>query len=467
MSLYIYLSALGVLSIPVIILYTTGPIGWISIYLVQHKRFPLRSPLMSRLVLPSILTYMYIPSWYARMTSYFFICILWFLYYTYVTSVSGVRILMTGDAFLPTIDGISTFNTNVIRSLYRRGYEVLVMTAVPGSPTLEGADVYRSNVGPKLHGYPDHWLACLTPGMVYRIWTYRPTIMHIWEISGILSVQMIILSALLGIPCVTSIHTLILPYARILFPYVPSWVIKFIYMIYSNTLLRIPKQNFTVYESTYIKEDVPLPTDMIYLPSGVDHVNYTKDRRSNVFRSMYSDDGNNKCFVLYVGRMSDDKNVLCLSSIFKEVYAQRPNTVFILVGDGNRREQLKYAMMNDNLPVFFLGSRTQEELSTIYASCDIFVSPSTSEAFGLVFVEAMSSGLLCVGMNHAAVPKLFPRDYMFLCNRVDEDLIPTIIRAVDMYHTPKGEELCKQLVQYSKRYTWENTVNVLLESYHW
>ena len=49
--------------------------------------------------------------------------------------------------------------------------------------------------------------------------------------------------------------------------------------------------------------------------------------------------------------------------------------------------------------IHFVGSKTHEELKTIYASADIFVAPSITakdgdqEGLGLVMLEAMASGL--------------------------------------------------------------------------
>ena len=42
---------------------------------------------------------------------------------------------------------------------------------------------------------------------------------------------------------------------------------------------------------------------------------------------------------------------------------------------------------------FFTGYLEKDDLATVYASCDIFIYPSTTDAFGQVVLEAQASGL--------------------------------------------------------------------------
>lgn len=53
----------------------------------------------------------------------------------------------------------------------------------------------------------------------------------------------------------------------------------------------------------------------------------------------------------------------------------------------------------------FLGSKTSDELAPIYASSDVFVFPSRTDTFGMVLLEALSSGLPI-----AAFPVMGPID---------------------------------------------------------
>lgn len=50
-----------------------------------------------------------------------------------------------------------------------------------------------------------------------------------------------------------------------------------------------------------------------------------------------------------------------------------------------------------NVPVVFTGFLTGDELRSSYASADIFFSPSATETYPIVFLEAMRSGVAVVG----------------------------------------------------------------------
>ncbi len=89
--------------------------------------------------------------------------------------------------------------------------------------------------------------------------------------------------------------------------------------------------------------------------------------------------------VLYVGRVSMEKNLEVLAEIFSEERGAR----LVVVGDGPYREEMQRRCPG----VEFAGFLKGEELSRAYASADIFVFPSTTDTFGNVVLEAMSSGL--------------------------------------------------------------------------
>ncbi len=99
--------------------------------------------------------------------------------------------------------------------------------------------------------------------------------------------------------------------------------------------------------------------------------------------------------ILYVGRVSVEKNMPFLASVWARVAKKcTENNIpadLVVVGDGPYRSQMQRELAGLN--AHFLGFRHARELSTIYASSDCFVFPSTTDTLGQVVMESQSSGL--------------------------------------------------------------------------
>ncbi|MCL0040150.1 glycosyltransferase [Thermodesulfovibrionales bacterium] len=95
--------------------------------------------------------------------------------------------------------------------------------------------------------------------------------------------------------------------------------------------------------------------------------------------------------LLYVGRVSKEKNLELMANAFIEIVDAGSKCHLIIVGDGPYRKELE--RMLTGYPVLFTGFLVGDELYKIYASSDVFVFPSTTDTFGNVVIEAQASGL--------------------------------------------------------------------------
>lgn len=96
-----------------------------------------------------------------------------------------------------------------------------------------------------------------------------------------------------------------------------------------------------------------------------------------------------------VGRLAEQKGHTFLIEAFKEVVAQFPAAVLLVVGDGPLRQQLEEQArcLGFDRSVLWLGSKIQEEVFRLYTVMTIFAMPSLFEGFGLTAAEAMAAGL--------------------------------------------------------------------------
>lgn len=102
---------------------------------------------------------------------------------------------------------------------------------------------------------------------------------------------------------------------------------------------------------------------------------------------------------LFVGRYAYYKGC----DVLLEAFTQVKNAELVMAGSGGREEELKQKAESLGIAerTVFTGRVSEEELCRHYASCDVFVLPSTarSEAFGLVQIEAMAFGKPVINTN--------------------------------------------------------------------
>ncbi len=111
----------------------------------------------------------------------------------------------------------------------------------------------------------------------------------------------------------------------------------------------------------------------------------------------------NEFVVGHVGRLSYQKNHKLLIEIFNELLKVEPNSLLVLVGVGEKEEEIKKQVHQFDIDskVKFLGNRI--DVNELYQAMDIFVMPSFFEGVPVVGIEAQFSDLPCVFSDR--VPK--------------------------------------------------------------
>ena len=103
-----------------------------------------------------------------------------------------------------------------------------------------------------------------------------------------------------------------------------------------------------------------------------------------------------KFVVGHVGRFSIPKNHKFLIDIFRQIYAQNPNAVLLLAGEGVLMDEIEQKVKEYQLEqaVKFLGLR--DDVERIMQAMDVFVFPSLYEGLPVTLVEAQAVGIPCV-----------------------------------------------------------------------
>lgn len=123
--------------------------------------------------------------------------------------------------------------------------------------------------------------------------------------------------------------------------------------------------------------------------------------------------------ILFVGGLDKAHNFKGLPILLK-TFSQLPITLptgqagnyqLLIVGDGDMRKHYEKQAEDLNIKdkLKFLGNVSNQELPHIYNQADVFALPSLdkSEAFGIVLLEALSSGVPVIASNLPGVRKVF------------------------------------------------------------
>jgi len=154
---------------------------------------------------------------------------------------------------------------------------------------------------------------------------------------------------------------------------------------------RLVGQSRNTIENVHTYYDSSLPVARI--PLGIKRPAVDSPERS---RYGFTDD---QVLLVTVGRLVARKAVDQLISILKDT--DRPDAHLVIIGSGPQEQALRQKAAELGLAeqVHFMGHTEEQDKFRLLKLSDIFVSTSQHEGFGLVFLEAMASGLpvICYG----------------------------------------------------------------------
>ncbi|HEX4083682.1 MAG TPA: glycosyltransferase [Chthoniobacteraceae bacterium] len=163
--------------------------------------------------------------------------------------------------------------------------------------------------------------------------------------------------------------------------------LTWVYMHWFYSQMDLVYVNSEHYRRCWIDRGIPAEKLRIF-PRGLDTVLFNPDQRNAETRERFGA-RNGEPVLLYVGRISREKDLDVLAAAYARLRKRHPSTRLVFVGDGPYLKELR-----ENLPgAIFTGYLSGADLAKAFASADVFVFPSTTDTFGNVVLEAMASGL--------------------------------------------------------------------------
>jgi phosphatidylinositol alpha 1,6-mannosyltransferase len=320
------------------------------------------------------------------------------------------RVVLFTETFLPRVDGIVNTLCWTLRGLVEAGCEPLVVAPRGNTAEMPGVQVLGASSLP-FPLYPEVRLAVMGPGIGQQLDRFSPDVVHLVGpvvngVGGLLYAQS------RGIPVLASFHTNLAHYTRhYSLGWLEAWVWRALRTVHNRCSLTLCPSHALLGELRQRGFE-----RLRYWSRGVDPVQFSPDHASAEWRRRHGVPLDVP-LLLYVGRLAREKRVADLVAVARLLKGVH----LAIVGDGPARAELEQAFAG--LPVSFTGYLHGPELAAAYASSDLFVFPSDSEAFGNVVLEAMASGLPVVAAAAGGVADLVEHDatgLMFAPADVDE-----------------------------------------------
>ncbi len=370
-----------------------------------------------------------------------------------------MRVAIVTETFLPKVDGIVKVACLLLDHLARRGIEALVIAPRYGeNPRYKDAPIL-SLPSMALPLYPEARIGFATFALYRDLAAFQPDVAHLFHpvATGIPTMAML---KWMEVPTVTSFH---LDYARL----AHQFRLGALDLGFTRPLIDEITKNvfnwsdYSLASSTLVQRRMRrLGIGKVGLwRRGVDATVFHPRFRSDAMRAEMTQGNPEETVLLYVGRLSLEKQIEHIRLVLQQV----SNTRLVVVGDGPARATLEREFAGQ--PVTFMGYLSGERLSRAYASADIFVFPSRLETFGLVVIEAMASGLPVVAARVGGVADIVAEGvngYTFESG--DVAALLTGVRQI----ASNGKQrawMGRQARAYAKIQSWEAIMDEVIEVY--
>jgi 1,2-diacylglycerol 3-alpha-glucosyltransferase len=367
------------------------------------------------------------------------------------------------ESYKPYISGVTVSIETLAKELRKLGHKVYIFAPRYKGHREQDSDVFRFPSLPS--AYPGFRLAIpfskKISGVIPKlnldlIHSHSPFQL------GMLGKR---LAKKLGIPYVYTLHTLFDQYAHYV-PFLPKALSKKIISAHLKKFCNgcdaviVPSKPVRALAR---KEGVR--SRMMIVPTGVD-LEIAKSFSGANVRSRHGI-SRSETVLLYVGRLTREKNIPFLFRAFKLILEEEKNVRLMLVAGGPIEKELKAMAKKLGISsrVKFVGIVKYPYVFNYYAAADIFVFASTTETQGLVVAEAFASGLPVVVVDAAGVSDAITNgETGYLCPH-DEKIFAKKVLSLIWNEAKRKEMSAKALAHVKKHFSAEAYAGVVERIY--
>jgi len=195
---------------------------------------------------------------------------------------------------------------------------------------------------------------------------------------------------------------------------------------------------------------------VVIIPNGVD-LALAKDSRAEPITGR----------IVCVARLSWEKGLDFLVKAMPEVVAEFPQAHLVLVGEGDKRQEIECLAKELNLgdKVKLLGKLPHEKTLKEIGKSEIFICPSLAEGLGIVFIEAQACGVPVIGTCVGGIPDVIcDNETGLLVEPRSSEAISQALKK--MFGNEELRQRLKQTaLQNLERFNWNKIVEQVSEQY--
>ena len=197
------------------------------------------------------------------------------------------------------------------------------------------------------------------------------------------------------------------------------------------------------------------------------HLFYPHQERGEKMRSSI-DFEQERQLLLYIGRLSPEKNVRLLLETFAHLHERYPGRYHLLVvGDGTLRPLLQRFQESTGEISWRPYCQDPEELADYYRAADLFIHPAIHETFGLVTLESQGCGTPVIGVRGSNMDRIvFSGIELWAREQTKVALAASIFEASELLREGKLDHQIAKAASYIRdNYGWNRVFERLFAIY--
>lgn len=198
-----------------------------------------------------------------------------------------------------------------------------------------------------------------------------------------------------------------------------------------------------------------LEEKILVIPNGID--NFWIKNHIKKPKTLHN---NNSIHLIYVGRINKNKNVITTIKVCHKLIHLGYHVQFTIVGKVENKRIFKKIIKEDF--VNYISETTKESLLNIYRENEIFIMPSLTESFGLVYAEAITQGLPVIYSKDEGFDGQFKEGFIgYHVEKKDvNDIVKKILLIITNYSF-----FANHCFQYYHYFNWPTIIDKYLEIY--